>query len=284
MKKKAVLITGVSSGIGLDVTRELIEHDYFVFGSVRTTKDAEKISSRFGENFKPLIFDVCEKTAIASAVVSVKEIMGNTLLNALINNAGIAVAGPLMHLPEEDLKKQFDVNVHGVMNVTRAFLPLLGAGRDSDQAPGRILNISSVSGTISYPFVGPYAASKHALESLSESLRRELMLYGIDVIIIAPGTTDSMLWEKAKETPEYKDTDYKDILLRLREGILGSQRTDSLPVEKVSRLVRRVLALKKPKSRYVILKHQVTGWYLPRWLPARWFDKMIASRLGMHSK
>ena len=278
---KSVVITGVSSGIGLDVTRELIEHDFHVFGSVRKIKDAEKLSKIFGDKFKPLIFDVCEKTAIASAAISIKEQLGNNLLTGLINNAGIAVAGPLMHLPHGELQKQFDVNVQGVMNVTREFLPLLGAGKKSDQQPGRIINISSVSGSISYPFIGPYAASKHALESLSESLRRELMLYGIDVILIAPGTTDSMMWAKAKDTPEYKDTDYRDILSRLRDGILGSQRSDALPVEKVSRLIRRALTASKPKTRYVILKHKLMGWYLPRSLPARWLDKMIAHRLGM---
>jgi short-subunit dehydrogenase len=279
---KSVVITGVSSGIGLDATRELIEHDFYVFGSVRTIKDAEKLSQKFGDKFRPLIFDICEKTAIASAAIAVREHLGNNLLTGLINNAGIAVAGPLLHLPPGELQKQFDVNVHGFMNVTREFLPLLGAGKDSDQQPGRIINISSVSGTISYPFIGPYAASKHALESLSESLRRELMLYGIDVILIAPGTTDSMMWEKAKDTPEYKDTDYKDILLRLRDGILKSERSDSLPVEKVSRVIHRALTASKPQTRYVILKHKLMGWYLPRLLPARWFDQMIAHRLGMH--
>jgi NAD(P)-dependent dehydrogenase (short-subunit alcohol dehydrogenase family) len=279
---KSVLITGVSSGIGLDTTRELIEHDYHVFGSVRTKSDARKLSDKFGEKFTPLIFDVCEVTAIVSAAMQVKEKLGNQLLSGLINNAGIVVAGPLMHIPHDELQKQFDVNVYGVMNVIREFLPLLGAINNNNQTPGRIINISSVSGSITYPFIGPYAASKHALESLSEALRRELMLYGIDVILIIPGNTDTLVWDKAKSTPEYKGTDYESIILNLREGLLGGKIDDALPVEKVSRLIHYALRVRKPKNRYIILKHKFMGWYLPKFLPDRWLDKMIANRLGIN--
>jgi NAD(P)-dependent dehydrogenase (short-subunit alcohol dehydrogenase family) len=278
---KSVLITGVSSGIGLDTARELISHDFSVFGSVRNKADANTLSERFGEKFIPLFFDVREKTAITAAALQVKQILGDHVLTGLINNAGIAIAGPLMHVGYDDLKKQFDVNVCGVMNVIREFLPLLHNEEKPEQNPGKIINISSVSGGISYPFIGPYAASKHALESLSHSLRRELMLYGIDVIIIAPGTTDTKIWEKANEMPDFSDTDYSHIIARLKASILGDEIQEALPVEKVSRLIRRALTTSKPKTKYLILKHKFMGWYLPRMIPARWLDKMIAHRLGL---
>ncbi len=281
IKMKSVVITGVSSGIGLDTTRELIEHDYHVFGSVRTKEDAKGLSARFGKKFTPLIFDVREKTAIAAAAMQVKNILGDQSLCGLINNAGIVVAGPLIHIPDEQLKAQLDVNVFGVLNVIKEFLPLLGAVKSNNDSPGRIINISSVSGHITYPFIGPYAASKHALESLSEALRRELMIYGIDVVLIIPGNTESLIWEKAKSTPDFKDTDYESIILHLREGLLGGDIHDALPVEKVSRLIHHVLTARKPKTRYVILKHKIMGWILPRILPDRLLDKMIAHRLGL---
>ncbi len=276
-----VLITGVSSGIGLDTAQQLLEHGYHVFGSVRQADDAEKLSQKFGDKFTPLIFDVREKSAIIAAALQVKKVVGNEILDGLINNAGIAVAGPLIHISDEELKNQFEVNVYGVMNVIREFIPLLSSESKQSKRPGRIINVSSVSGNITYPFIGPYAASKHALQSLSEALRRELLIYGIDVIMIIPGNTETLIWEKARQTPDFKGTDYELIISRLREGLLGGEVHDALPVSKVSRLILKVLKTKKPKTRYVILKHNFTGWFLPRILPDRWLDKMIAHRLGL---
>jgi NAD(P)-dependent dehydrogenase (short-subunit alcohol dehydrogenase family) len=276
-----VLITGVSSGIGLDTARELIEHGYHVFGSVRKEKDAQKLREIFKDKITPLIFDVRDQDAINSAAEIVQKKLGNQLLTGLINNAGIAVAGPLMHVSDTELKNQLDVNVHGMLNVTRRFLPLLGAKTEKSNQPGRIINISSVSGRISYPFIGPYAASKHALESLSEALRRELMLYGIDVILIEPGNTDTAIWVKARAIPEFKNTDYAEIIAHLREGLLSGQVYDALPVKKISHTIRIALTARKPKLRYVVVKHKIMGWYLPRLLPARWLDRIISKRLGM---
>jgi len=276
-----VLITGVSSGIGLGTAEELLARGYHVFGSVRQRKDFDMLKETQGENFTPLLFDVCDRKAIAAAAVKVKTILADSLLSGLINNAGTVVGGPLMHISYDDLQYQLDVNVHGVMNVTREFLPLLGARKNNTLKPGRIINISSVSGRISYPFIGPYAASKHALESLSESLRRELMLYGIDVIIIEPGNTNTPLWNKARDLPDYSDTDYAEIMSHLKEGLLSGSVHDAIPVENVSKIIHRALKSKKPKTHYVILKHRLMGWILPRLLPRRWLDNIIANRLGL---
>jgi NAD(P)-dependent dehydrogenase (short-subunit alcohol dehydrogenase family) len=195
---QSIVITGVSTGIGWGVTKLLIERGCRVFGSVRREEDAERLRREFGEPFIPLFFDVTQEEKVHAAAEQVRAQLNGETLFGLINNAGIAVGGPLMHLPTDEFRHQLEVNLVGVLIVTKAFLPLLGADRSLRGRPGRILNISSVSGKIGYPFMGPYAASKHGLEGFSESLRRELMLYGIDVIIIGPGSVATAIWDKAE--------------------------------------------------------------------------------------
>ncbi len=167
-----VVVTGVSSGIGHAITVDLTEQGYHVFGSVRTQEDADRVQAEFGERFMPLIFDVTDGDAVRRAADQVTAVAGEIGLAGLVNNAGIAVGGPLMHLPIDEMRRQLEVNVVGVLQVTQAFLPLLGAQPDPPFESGRIVNISSVSGHIAYPFMGPYAASKHALEAMTDSLRR----------------------------------------------------------------------------------------------------------------
>ena len=186
---KAIVITGVSTGIGYAATAVFIQRGYHVFGSVRKAADAKRLQAEMGAQFTPLLFDVTDKVGVQTAVSQVRAALGEKNLTALINNAGIVTPGPLMHMPSDSFRQQFQVNLFGLFDVTQAFLPLLGARKHNAGLPGRIINISSVSGKIAYPFMGAYAASKHALEAYSDSLRRELMLYGIDVILIQPGTT-----------------------------------------------------------------------------------------------
>ncbi len=166
---KHVVITGVSSGIGFDGARYLVERGWHVFGSVRRTADGERVRAELGEGFTPLFFDVTDEGAIKTAAGQVSERIGETGLWGLVNNAGIAVPGPLMHLPLEEFRQQLEINVTGQLAVTQAFLPLLGVRKNASHPPGRIVNISSVSGRIAYPFLGPFAASKHALEALSDA-------------------------------------------------------------------------------------------------------------------
>ena len=182
LPKKYVVVTGTSTGIGHASAAELIAHGYHVFGSVRNEADGERLQAELGPAFAPLVFDVTDSDAVYSAAEAVEDVLGDDNLVGLVNNAGIAVAGPLMDIEMDKVRHQFEVNVLGVLTVTQAFLPLLGACEDASEPPGRIVNISSVSGHTAYPFLGPYCASKHALEAFSDSLRRELLLYGVDVI------------------------------------------------------------------------------------------------------
>jgi NAD(P)-dependent dehydrogenase (short-subunit alcohol dehydrogenase family) len=202
-----------------------------------------------------------------------------------VNNAGIAVAGPLMHVTPEELRRQFEVNVFGTLAVTQAFLPLLGARRDAPHPPGRIVNISSVSGHIAYPFMGPYAASKHALEAISDALRRELLLYGVDVIVVAPGSVSTPIWDKAEQQygGHAPGTDYDEAGLKFLETASKLGR-EAMPVERVSRTVMLALETPKPKARYILSNNRLLGWLVPRWMPTRMYDRIIGARLGPTKK
>lgn len=281
-RPKYVVITGVSTGIGYDGARYLIERGWHVFGSVRKQEDAERVQAELGERFTPLFFDVTDEAAIKTAAQQVAVVVGDTGLWGLVNNAGVAVPGPLMHLPLQELRRQFEINIIGQIAVTQAFLPLLGAKKNPPHLPGRIVNISSVSGRIAYPFLGPYSASKHALEALSDALRRELMIYGIDVIVIEPASIQTPMWDKAGEldVSAYADTDYHEILGPMQKTLVRQGQT-GVPVGRVSEKIWEALAKERPKSRYVIPRKWLTGWIIPRWLPDRMFDNIIAKRLGI---
>jgi NAD(P)-dependent dehydrogenase (short-subunit alcohol dehydrogenase family) len=196
--QKSVVVTGVSSGIGLATAKVFLSAGFRVFGSVRKDEDARRLAAELGTSFSPLVFDVTDEKAVKTAASRVRSALNGQTLSALVNNAGIAVAGPLVYLPIADFRKQLDVNLTGVMVTTQAFAPLLGVDRSLKGKPGRIVNISSVSGRQATPFLGPYAASKFGLEGLSEALRQEMMVFGIDVVVVAPGMVATPIWDKAE--------------------------------------------------------------------------------------
>ena len=181
------MITGTSTGIGYACSKHFIEQGYKVFGSVRNNNDAERISNDLGTNFIPLIFDVTDETAVKESVKVVENHIGDQKLSGLINNAGLGVMGTIQSLTAEQFKYQFDVNVLGVFHCCQAYLDLLGADKNRKGDPGKIINISSISGEIGMPFMSAYNMSKFGLEGFSEGIRRELLMYGIDVVVIAPG-------------------------------------------------------------------------------------------------
>jgi len=279
---KSVVITGASTGIGKDAARILIENGYRVFGSVRKQKDANQLKSEFGEAFVPLIFDVTDEAAVYAAAKQVREMMNGETLFGLVNNAGVAVAGPMIHLPIDKFRQQLDINVTGQLIVTQAFVPLLGADRSLKGKPGRIVNISSGSGKSGSPFVGPYVASKHALEGLSESLRMELILYGIDVIIIGPGPIATPIWDKAEqEDPnQYQHTDYFEAGIKFKEYLIKRGK-NGLPVERVSDVILQALTSAKPRVRYAVMPNPFTDWVMSL-IPKRIIDNIIAKNLGLN--
>jgi len=279
---KTVVITGASTGIGYDAARYLVEKGWRVLGSVRKEADAARLQQAFGERFIPLRFDVTDPEGVSAAAAQTAEIVGDAGLAGLVNNAGIALPGPAMHIPMADFRWQFEVNLFGQLDVTQKFLPLLGARKPCPHPPGRIINMSSVSGRVVFPFFSPYAGSKHGLEVLSAALRRELVIYGIDVIIIGPGSIKTPIWDKADELDlaPYEGTDYEEIIKNL-QPILVRQGKNGLPVEQVSETIHRALTAARPRTRYAIVRNPLTNWLLPRWLPDRWFDWIVRRQMGL---
>jgi hypothetical protein len=281
MTERAVVITGASTGIGWGCAKVLVRKGFHVFGSVRKSEDAERLSKEFGAAFTPLMFDVTDPAAVKAAAGEVRTTLAGRTLSGLVNNAGVAVAGPLLEIPLEDFRRQMEINVLGVVAVTQAFAPLLGAEPGLQGPPGRIVMISSVGGTSANPFLSPYNASKFALEGLSESLRRELMLFGIDVIVIGPGAVATPIWSKAgdNDVSPYANTPYGPALARIQSVMLGLG-AKGLPPERIGRLVLKALTLPHPKVRYAITPQPLRNWMLNN-LPKRTVDRMIGKRLGL---
>ncbi|MCZ7668065.1 MAG: SDR family oxidoreductase [Chloroflexi bacterium] len=250
---KCIVITGVSTGIGYATAAELVRLGYYVFGSVRQAADGERVQAELGARFTPLLFDVTDHEGIVTAVAQVRAAIENDNLVGLVNNAGISVLGPLMHMELAEFRRQFEVNLFGLLDVTQQFLPLLGARKNAPEPRGRIVMVSSVSGQIAYPFFGAYAASKHALEGLSDSLRRELILYGIDVSIVEPGTTQTPIIHKASENAaQYSHTDFGPILDKMQAETVAERQETAIPVEKVADVVIKALLTENPKTRYPV--------------------------------
>ena len=278
---RSVVITGASTGIGFSAAEVLIANGFRVFGSVRKAADAERLTKELGANFVPLMFDVTDEAAVLAAARKVREALGGEKLAGLVNNAGIAVAGPALEVPLDDYRRQVDINVMGPIIVTRAFAPLLGTDTDLKGQPGRIVMISSVSGINGSPLTAPYCLSKYALEGFSESLRRELLLFGIDVVIIGPAAVKTPIWDKAKEVDVsvYSNSPYYKSLQNVRTYMMQLGET-ALPVEKVGELVHQVLTTPRPKVRYEI-SNQPFQLALMRILPKRFLDRTIGKRVGL---
>ena len=282
---RSVVVTGVSTGIGWGILKVLIQNGYRVFGSVRKAQDAERLTKEFGGVFVPLLFDITDEADVQTAAQQVRDQLKGETLFGLVNNAGIAVPAPLMHQSIEDFRKQMEVNLIGQIIVTQAFLPQLGAERSLKGKPGRIVNISSVSGREGYPFLGAYAASKFALEGFSESLRRELMLYGIDVIIIGPGSVATPIWDKAEklDISIYGGTGYAEAIRRIYKYMIEDGRK-GYPPEKVGKVVWHALTTPKPRVRYAVVPGNFIRRFIQRLLPKRVIDRIIARNLGLQQK
>lgn len=280
----SVVVTGVSTGIGKAAAQVLLARGFQVFGSVRKESDASSLSAELGGNFVPLLFDVTDEDGVRRAADIVGAALGNRALLCLVNNAGIAVPGPLLELEAADLRRQLEVNVVGQMIVTRAFAPLLGADPARVGRRGRIIMISSVSGRSAAPFNGPYTASKFALEGLSDSLRRELMLLGIDVIVIEPGAIATPIWDKAEavDMTRFAASPFAAPLATFRDYMLTIGR-QGLPAERLGEGIARALTVKRPKARYLIAPNPLE-YYLTLALPTRLVDQIFARRLGLLPK
>lgn len=251
-----------------------------MFAGVRRKEDADRLAKAFGEAVHPLLFDVIDVDAVAAVVDVVGAALGGQTLAGLVNNAGVAAAGPLLHLKLADFNRQIAVNLAGPLIVTQAFAPLLGVDHRRTGAPGRIVMMSSVGGRNAPPFLGAYAASKFGLEGLTESLRRDLMPYGIEVILINPGAIATPIWTKSEGVDaDFADTAYAPAIGRIKTYLLALGRTGLAP-ERVGEAVRTALSARRPKVRYRVSATAIQD-FLARTLPKRLVDGLLASRLGL---
>lgn len=279
---QSVVITGVSTGIGRATAEVLVGEGYRVFGSVRKAADGEALQHALGAQFVPLHFDVTDELAINAAAAEVRQQLQGQTLAGLVNNAGIAVSGPLLEVPTEDYRQQLEVNLVGPFLVTKAFAPLLGADESLSGKPGRVVNISSVAGIRAMPFLGPYAASKFGLEGYSEALRRELMLFGIDVVVIGPGPVKTAIWDKAEDIDiaPYADSPYRPILERFQKAFIRQGR-DGYPADRLGKLILKALTTRNPQVRYAAVKGRLVEKLMMRVASDRALDRMIAGMLGL---
>jgi NAD(P)-dependent dehydrogenase (short-subunit alcohol dehydrogenase family) len=279
---KQVVITGVSTGIGYACVKVLVERGFRVFGSVRKQADADRLQKEFGEMLVPLLFDVTDEPAVQAAAEQVSGHLGMATLDGLVNNAGIEIAGPLAHLSTDQFRYQLEVNLVGPLIVTKAFLPLLGTDQARKGRPGRIVNISSAGGKIAGPFTGAYSASKFGLEGFSESLRRELMLFGIDVIIIGPGAVVTPIWQKSEAgvTERFRETLYAEALAKF-ESYAAKEGASGYPPSVIGDVVWQALTREHPKIRYAVVPNRLTNWIIPQLIPMRILDKLVAQFMGI---
>jgi NAD(P)-dependent dehydrogenase (short-subunit alcohol dehydrogenase family) len=250
-----VLITGCSTGIGEECALRLNRMGWHVFAGVRREEDgaALRVRARNKSLLTPVLLDVTDSASIYSAMQVLDSAVGDDGLDGLVNNAGIAIAAPLEFLPIEELRKQLEVNVIGQIAVTQAAIPLLR------KAQGRIVNIGSVSGRISTPLLGPYSASKFALDALSDTLRMELQPWHIHVAYVQPGGIATPIWTKAladadrvgQQLPEGAQALYGPIIAHMLTVATQADR-NGLPVSAVGKVVAHALTASKPKTRYPV--------------------------------
>jgi len=275
---KYIFITGVSTGIGYDALKNLVSLGYHVIGSVRKQADADKLHIEFGDQCTLLVFDVQDIATCTSEISKVIPKIEKEGLYCLINNAGIAVPGPLQHVTEDEFEQQMDVNLKSVRRITNMLLPYLGTVKKYN--PGKIINISSVSGLFNSPFNGSYCISKHALESMTDVYRRELAMFGIQVAAIQPGPIKTEIWKKSKGSLDrFKDTDYGELLSSADKMIENSEKS-AFDVKVVTDIIIEIIQSDHPKTRYLVHRKKILFRLLAFYLPDKIVDKMIAKTLA----
>jgi NAD(P)-dependent dehydrogenase (short-subunit alcohol dehydrogenase family) len=283
--RPAVLITGASRGIGEACALRLARDGFRVYAGVRSDEDGLALIRGGGESIAPLQLDITDAAQISAAADRIRQETGDRGLQALVNNAGVAIAGPLEFLPLDQLRRQLDINVTGQIAVTQACLPLLRTARASargDHRAGRIVFMSSVAGRSALPFMGAYAASKFALEAAADALRIELRPFGLAVSIVEPGVITTPIWETSRqaaarmfesmppELDEYYGRPMAALQKRIAKGLRG------LAPEHVAEAVAHALTARRPRTRYVVGRDARARILLQGLLPTRVRDALVA--------
>jgi NAD(P)-dependent dehydrogenase (short-subunit alcohol dehydrogenase family) len=274
---KNVLITGASTGIGREIALHLDKRGWRVFAGVRKELDAERLRKDTSPELYTLMLDVTDPASIHAAIERVAEVVTESGLDALINNAGITMNGPMEFISMHDLRELFEVNFFGVVATTQAALPLI---RKADR--GRIVHIGSIGGRQAAPMLGPYAATKSAIAMIGEAQRRELQVWGIDVIVIEPGAIATPIWEKGLEAAAIRIERKSERELALYspafdalKAVTAQLERRALGPEAVAKVVEKALTAARPCPRYVVGTDAKIQALLTRFLPDRVRDAVI---------
>ena len=279
---RSVVITGASTGIGRATAEHLARKSWRVFAGVRKLEDGAPLKAAH-ENIEPILLDVTQSDQVEAAVATISADLKGEKLAGLVNNAGIANMGPLAVQPLDQFQAHFEVNVFGLLRATQAFVPMLGMDEHRTGNPGRIVNITSVGGKLASPFLGAYTATKHAVESMTDSLRRELVVFGIDAIAVGPGAVRTPIWDKAEEVNvgnPYGNSPWADAIDTFSDTMLKGGR-DGLPPEQIAKVIETALTAKSPKARYAPVPNKLTNFTLPMLLPKRTVDSFFWKRFNL---
>ena len=279
---KTVVITGASTGIGRTTAEHLAKKGWQVFAGIRKQADGAALKAA-DDRIIPILLDVTQPEQVDAAVDTVRAALDGQKLAGLVNNAGIANMGPLALQPLDQFKSHFDVNVFGLLRASQAFAPLLGMDETLQGKSGRIINITSVGGRLASPFLGAYTATKHAVESMTDSLRRELVIFGIDAIAVGPGAVRTPIWDKAEDANKanpYSNSPWAKPIEKFSDTMLEGGRT-GLDPEIIAKTIEKALTAAKPKARYAPVPNKLTNFTLPMLLPKRVVDGFFWKRFGM---
>lgn len=274
---EAVFVTGANSGIGQAIVENLADNDIRVFAAAR---DVAGVLDH--PLVTPVRLDVTSSTEALAAAETVRAALGESKLRGIVNNAGIAIGGPLEFVELDEFRRQLEVNLIGQLAVTQAFLPLL-----REHGKARIVFTSSIGGRVAAPFIGPYAASKHALNGMAESLRRELKPWGMGVSVLAPATVATPIWDKAggdiddivaKMPPRAMEL-YGATIESMR-GLTKDARTGGIPASKVAEAAHHALFSRRPKAEYIIGSEAKIMATASNLLPYRAFDNAVLKQIA----
>ncbi len=278
---KNIVITGVSTGIGRATATTFTAKGWRVFGTVRDRSQGEQLAKELGPSFTPLLVDVRDERAVRAAAQQVAQALGRERLQGLVNLAGIETVDALAVVPLADVQDTFDVHVFGMLRMVQAFLPLLGADESRLGPKGRIVNISSVVGKWGAPFFGTYSSAKHAVEGMSESMRREFAHVGVDVIVVRPGNTKSGVFEKVRVVKhEYlRGTVWEKPVADFRKIFLDGA-VNGWPMARVVAVIETALTAQRPRAAYVAAAERFMNYTAPTLSPPRLVDKVLAYRIA----
>jgi len=272
---RVILVTGCSSGIGRATALEAALRGHRVFASARKRSDLAELERR--ENLEALVLDVTDAASVRAAADRVLARAGR--LDALVNNAGYGQYGASEEVTLDEWRAQFDVNLFGAIAVMQAVLPAMRAA-----GGGTIVNVSSVAGRVAVPFAGPYSASKHALEALSDALRVELGAFGIRVVLVEPGPIETRFGDRARSIVApllSRPGPYREVYTLAERAMDGEFQKGKLPAEAVGRVILDAIEARRPRARYPVGRIAHALMPLKRALPDRWFDALMRRSLGM---